>query len=81
MFRNLKVSIRLALGFGAVSLLLAAVVLMGIHSVASVSDNVGEMANDTGLSFTMQCACARLGSALVAVIVAVLELLKESGAV
>ncbi len=46
MFRNLKVSVRLALGFGTVSLLLAAVVAMGIHSVASVSDNVGEMAND-----------------------------------
>ncbi|WP_440963440.1 methyl-accepting chemotaxis protein [Massilia sp. GER05] len=46
MFRNLKVSARLALGFGTVSVLLAAVVAMGIHSVASVSDNVGEMAND-----------------------------------
>ncbi|MFL6633789.1 MAG: methyl-accepting chemotaxis protein, partial [Massilia sp.] len=46
MFRNLKVSARLALGFGTVSVLLAAVVMMGIHSVASVSDNVGEMAND-----------------------------------
>jgi methyl-accepting chemotaxis protein len=43
MFRNLKVSVRLALGFGAVSVLLAVVVLMGIRSLASVSANVDEL--------------------------------------
>jgi len=46
MFRNLKVSSRLALGFGVVSLLLAAVVVLGIRSLASVSDNVDEMVKD-----------------------------------
>ncbi|PQO98524.1 methyl-accepting chemotaxis protein [Massilia phosphatilytica] len=46
MFRNLKVSARLALGFGVVSLLLAAVILMGIRSLASVSANVEELIND-----------------------------------
>ena len=46
MFRNLKVSSRLALGFGVVSLLLAATVLLGIHSVANVSNNVDEMVKD-----------------------------------
>jgi methyl-accepting chemotaxis protein len=46
MFRNLKVSVRLALGFGVVSLLLAAVILMGIRSLASVSANVDELVND-----------------------------------
>jgi hypothetical protein len=42
MFRNLKVSTRLALGFGVVSLLLAAVVLLGIRSLANVKDNVDD---------------------------------------
>ncbi len=46
MFRNLKVRTRLALGFGIVSLLLAAVVMMGIRSLASVKDNVDEMVGD-----------------------------------
>jgi methyl-accepting chemotaxis protein len=46
MFRNLKVSTRLALGFGVVSLLLAAVVLLGIRSLANVKDNVDEMVGD-----------------------------------
>jgi methyl-accepting chemotaxis protein len=46
MFRNLKVSVRLALGFGVVSLLLAAVILMGIRSLANVSANVDELVND-----------------------------------
>jgi methyl-accepting chemotaxis protein len=46
MFRNLKVSSRLALGFGVVSVLLAAVVLLGIHSLASLSANVDEMVTD-----------------------------------
>ena len=46
MFGNLKVSSRLALGFGVVSLLLAATVVLGIHSVAKVSDNVDEMVKD-----------------------------------
>jgi methyl-accepting chemotaxis protein len=45
-FRNLKVSSRLALGFGIVSLLLAAVVLLGIRSLANVSDNVGHLVDD-----------------------------------
>jgi len=46
MFGNLKVSSRLALGFGVVSLLLAATVVLGIHSVAKVSDNVDEIVKD-----------------------------------
>ncbi|CAH0225168.1 Methyl-accepting chemotaxis protein III [Massilia sp. Bi118] len=46
MFRNLKVSTRLALGFGVVSLLLAAVVLLGIRSLANVKDNVDDMVGD-----------------------------------
>jgi len=46
MFRNLKVSSRLALGFGVVSVLLAAVVLMGIRSLAGLSANVDEMVTD-----------------------------------
>jgi len=46
MFRNLKVRTRLALGFGVVSLLLAAVVLLGIRSLANVKDNVDEMVGD-----------------------------------
>jgi methyl-accepting chemotaxis protein len=45
-FRNLKVSIRLALGFGVVSLLLAAVVLLGINSLANVRDNVDELVGE-----------------------------------
>jgi methyl-accepting chemotaxis protein len=46
MFRNLKVSSRLALAFGAVSILLATVVMMGIHSLAGLSANVDEMVTD-----------------------------------
>ncbi|HEX8602300.1 MAG TPA: MCP four helix bundle domain-containing protein, partial [Pseudoduganella sp.] len=46
MFRNLKVSARLALGFGIVSILLAAVILLGIRSLAGVSDNVNELVTD-----------------------------------
>jgi methyl-accepting chemotaxis protein len=46
MFRNLKVRTRLALGFGVVSLLLVAIVLLGVRSLASVNDNVDEMVND-----------------------------------
>jgi methyl-accepting chemotaxis protein len=46
MFRNLKVGTRLALGFGTVGLLLVAIVLLGIRSLASVSDNVDEMVKD-----------------------------------
>jgi methyl-accepting chemotaxis protein len=46
MFRNLKVSTRLALGFGVVSLLLAIVVLLGIRSLANVKDNVDDMVGD-----------------------------------
>ncbi|KQV31640.1 methyl-accepting chemotaxis protein, partial [Massilia sp. Root335] len=46
MFRNLKVSVRLGLGFGIVSLLLAAVVLMGVRSLASLNANVDEMVSD-----------------------------------
>ncbi|GGX98143.1 methyl-accepting chemotaxis protein [Massilia dura] len=46
MFRNLKVSVRLALGFGVVSILLAAIVLLSIRSLASVNNNVDGMVND-----------------------------------
>ncbi len=46
MFRHLKVSVRLALGFGVVGVLLAAVVLLGIRSLASVNENIDAMAND-----------------------------------
>ena len=46
MFRNLKVSTRLALGFGVVSLLLVAVIVLGIRSLASVSENVDEIVKD-----------------------------------
>ena len=46
MFRNLKVSVRLALGFGVVSILLAAIVLLGIRSLAGVSNNVNELVTD-----------------------------------
>ncbi|WP_338765677.1 methyl-accepting chemotaxis protein [Massilia sp. METH4] len=46
MFRNMKVSARLALGFGVVGILLAASVLLGIRSLASVSENVNELVGD-----------------------------------
>jgi len=46
MFRNLKVSVRLAMGFGVVSLLLAAVALLGIRSLANVADNVDDITGD-----------------------------------
>jgi len=46
MFRNLKVSARLALGFGVVSILLAAIVLLGIRSLGSVKANVDDLVND-----------------------------------
>ncbi|WBS01715.1 methyl-accepting chemotaxis protein [Pseudoduganella sp. SL102] len=46
MFRNLKVSARLALGFGVVGILLVATILLGIRSLASVSANVDELVTD-----------------------------------
>ncbi|QJE01194.1 methyl-accepting chemotaxis protein [Massilia forsythiae] len=46
MFRNLKVSVRLALGFGVVGLLLVAVILLAVRSLASVSANVDELVKD-----------------------------------
>jgi methyl-accepting chemotaxis protein len=46
MFRNLKVSVRLALGFGVVGILLVASILLGIRSLGGVSDNVHELVSD-----------------------------------
>jgi methyl-accepting chemotaxis protein len=46
MLRNLKISVRLGLAFGVSSLLLLAIVLLGIGRLADVSENVDELAND-----------------------------------
>ena len=46
MFSNLKISTRLALAFGVVSLLLAAVVLLGVRSLGHVSAGADEMVTD-----------------------------------
>jgi methyl-accepting chemotaxis protein len=45
-FRNLKVSVRLGLGFGVVSLLLAVVVLLGIRSLAGIAGNLDNVVGD-----------------------------------
>jgi methyl-accepting chemotaxis protein len=46
MLRNLRISARLGLAFGISSLLLIAVVLLGIKHLADTSANVDELAND-----------------------------------
>ncbi|WUR12006.1 methyl-accepting chemotaxis protein [[Empedobacter] haloabium] len=46
MFRNLKLSVRLAIAFGTVSLLLIGMVLLGLRSIGSVSQNVEELVTD-----------------------------------
>jgi methyl-accepting chemotaxis protein len=46
MLRNLKISVRLGLAFGVSSLLLVAVVLLGIGHLADVSENVDDLANN-----------------------------------
>ncbi|MBB3224248.1 HAMP domain-containing methyl-accepting chemotaxis protein [Pseudoduganella umbonata] len=53
MFRNMKVSARLALGFGVVAILLVASILLGIRSLAGVSDNVNELVTDKYPKVTM----------------------------
>ena len=46
MLANLKISVRLGLAFGISSLLLLAVVLLGISRLADVNENIDELAND-----------------------------------
>ena len=46
MLRNLKISVRLGLAFGISSLLLLAIIVLGISRLADVSDNVDELAKD-----------------------------------
>ncbi|HEX8789157.1 MAG TPA: MCP four helix bundle domain-containing protein, partial [Telluria sp.] len=46
MFRNLKVSTRLALGFGVVTVLLVAVILLSVRSLAGINDNLDAVVGD-----------------------------------
>jgi methyl-accepting chemotaxis protein len=46
MLRNLKISVRLGLAFGIGSLLLLAVILLGLSRLAGVSDDVDNLAKD-----------------------------------
>ncbi|GGB86163.1 HAMP domain-containing methyl-accepting chemotaxis protein [Pseudoduganella buxea] len=46
MFRNLKLSVRLALAFGVVCVLLIGMVLLGLRSIAGISSNVEQVVND-----------------------------------
>src|SRR5450830_105471 len=46
MFRNLKLSVRLALAFGVVCVLLIGMVLLGLRSIAAVSSNVDVVVKD-----------------------------------
>jgi methyl-accepting chemotaxis protein len=46
MFKDLKISVRLGLAFGVVSLLLASVVVMGVTRLADVAENTDDMVID-----------------------------------
>jgi len=46
MLRNLKISVRLGLAFGIISLLLVAIVLLAVNRLAAVSDDVDNLAKD-----------------------------------
>ncbi len=46
MFKNMKIGMRLGLGFGVVLLLLAAVAVVGVTRMAVMSDNINNIVND-----------------------------------
>jgi methyl-accepting chemotaxis protein len=46
MFKNMKIGVRLGLGFGLVVLLMVIIAYIGITRLASLDDSVGKMAND-----------------------------------
>ena len=46
MFKNMKIGMRLGLGFGVVLLLLLAVALVGVTRMASMNDNISNIVND-----------------------------------
>jgi methyl-accepting chemotaxis protein len=46
MFRNLKLSVRLAIAFGTVSILLIGMVLLGLRSIGTISGNVDTVITD-----------------------------------